>query len=204
MKKHSSPQDSFFHEAPTGGRQPGCQPRSTGVFAARRAWLGGVGAALLLAACQSPVPATATVTAPAPPPVDKQAAREAELRRLGFKRTDDGWEFSFPGKLLFETASDALDVESLVMTERISKGLVQLGIDSLRVEGHTDNVGSAQYNQTLSLRRAEAVARALAAGGLPFDQIQVRGHGKDKPIVDNGTPEGRSQNRRVAVVVQSL
>ena len=202
MRKHSTPRDSFCTGAFAGGRQAGCRPQRTGVVAGRRAWLGGVGAALLLAACQSPVPVT--VAAPAPPPVDQRAAREAELRRLGFKRTDDGWEFSFPGKLLFETASDALDAESLVMAERISKGLVQLGIDSLRVEGHTDNVGSAQYNQTLSLRRAEAVARALAAGGLPFDQIQVRGLGKDKPIVDNGTPEGRSQNRRVAVVVQSL
>ncbi len=177
-------------------------PSRGGAHLQRRRWLGAAGSLSLLAAlggCQAPPTAPASA-----PPAAPRETREATLQRLGFKRTDDGWEFSFPGKLLFDTGSDALDADSQQIAERIGKGLVELGIDKLRVEGHTDNVGSAQYNQALSLKRAEAVAKALASAGLPLDRIEVRGLGKDKPIVDNATPEGRSQNRRVAVVVQAL
>jgi outer membrane protein OmpA-like peptidoglycan-associated protein len=156
-------------------------------------------ATLLLAACQTPPPATAPV---ATPPAAEQ--REAELQRLGFKRTDEGWEFSFPGKLLFDIDSDALDADNQLAAEKIAKGLQQLGIDSLRIEGHTDNVGPVPHNQALSLKRAEAVARALVAAGLPPARLRVRGLGKDNPVADNGTPEGRLQNRRVAVIVPSL
>jgi len=155
--------------------------------------------ALLLAACQSTPPAPDPVTT-----VPTTAQREAELRRLGFKRTDDGWEFSFPGKLLFDIDSDALDADNQLAAEKIAKGLQQLGIDSLRIEGHTDNVGPVPHNQALSLKRAEAVARALVAAGLPPAGLRIRGLGKDNPVADNGTPDGRLQNRRVAVIVPSL
>lgn len=156
-------------------------------------------ATLLLLGCQSTPPTGGPVT-----PVPTAAQREAELLRLGFKRTDDGWEFSFPGKLLFDTASDALDAENQLAAEKIAKGLQQLGIDSLRIEGHTDNVGPVPFNQSLSLKRAEAVARALVAAGLPPAGLRIRGLGKDNPVADNSTPEGRLQNRRVAVIVPSL
>ncbi|APW40029.1 hypothetical protein RD110_24845 [Rhodoferax koreense] len=152
-------------------------------------------AVLGLAGCQTPPPAAAPV------PIDAKAHRVAELKRLGFVQSDDGWEYSFPGKILFDTASDALDPASQTAADRIGEALLKLGVDHLRVEGHTDNVGSAAFNQTLSLRRAEAVARALAAKGLPLNLMEVRGLGKDKPIVDNNTPENRLQNRRVAVIV---
>lgn len=127
--------------------------------------------------------------------------RSAELELLGFVRTDEGWEYPISGKLLFDTASDTLDPESQAVATRIGSALTRLGIDHLRVEGHTDNVGAAAFNQALSLRRAEAVAQALAAQGLPLKGIEVRGWGKDRPVVANDTPAGRLQNRRVAVIV---
>ncbi len=150
--------------------------------------------ALCLTACQSAPPRTVTA-------VDRKAERSTELARLGFKQTDEGWEYSFAGKMLFETASDALDPDSQSAADRIGNALAKLEVDHLRVEGHTDNVGSASFNQSLSLRRADVVARALARHGLPLAQMEIRGLGKDKPIVDNDTPENRSQNRRVAVIV---
>ena len=143
----------------------------------------------VLTACQSTPPAT--------PPLD----RATELQRLGFVRTEEGWEYPISGKILFDTASDALDAESQAVTVRIGSALAKLGINRLRVEGHTDNVGAASFNQTLSLRRAEAVAQALASQGLPLDGMEVRGWGKDRPVVTNDTPTGRMQNRRVAVIV---
>lgn len=144
----------------------------------------------LLGACQSAPPAAA-------PPLD----RATELQRLGFVRTEEGWEYPISGKILFDTASDALDPESQAVAGRIGSALVKLGINRLRVEGHTDNVGTTAFNQTLSLRRAEAVAQTLASQGMPMEGMAVRGWGKDRPVVANDTPAGRMQNRRVAVIV---
>lgn len=137
---------------------------------------------------------------PAPPSLPT-LDRTAELRRLGFTLTDEGWEYPISGKILFDIASDALDTESQAVTARIGSALARLGIDHLRVEGHTDSVGSTAFNQILSLRRADAVAQALAAQGLPLDGMEIRGWGKDRPVVSNDGPAGRMQNRRVAVIV---
>lgn len=168
-------------------------PTPSGMHTQVRRNILGYAAALslgLLGACQSPPPAVA-------PPLD----RATELERLGFVRTEEGWEYPISGKILFDTASDALDPESQAVAGRIGSALAKLGINRLRVEGHTDNVGPANFNQTLSLRRAEAVAQALVSHGLPIDGMEVRGWGKDRPVVSNDTPAGRMQNRRVSVIV---
>ena len=66
--------------------------------------------------------------------------------------------------------------------------------------GHTDNVGSADYNKRLSIERAEAVATVLSKQGYP-NEIRVSGAGDTAPIASNETEEGRAQNRRVDVVL---
>jgi len=71
---------------------------------------------------------------------------------------------------------------------------------NLNIEGHTDNVGSANYNQKLSLARAEAVARSLVEHGVEAKRLTAAGFGFTRPIADNGTPEGQSRNRRVEAV----
>lgn len=71
----------------------------------------------------------------------------------------------------------------------------------LRVDGHTDNVGSASYNMDLSLKRAIAVASYLVAvEGIDPARIFIKGMGKSAPIADNATSEGRSQNRRSEIL----
>ena len=71
----------------------------------------------------------------------------------------------------------------------------------LQVEGHTDSVGSDEYNQNLSEQRAEAVRDYLVQQGIATDSIEARGFGKTEPIASNETPEGRQQNRRVELVL---
>jgi len=77
----------------------------------------------------------------------------------------------------------------------------------LAVDGHTDAMGSADYNRQLSRARAEAVARALIAGGVNKERIKVGEFGEAFPIAPNKTPQGkdnpvgRAQNRRVEVVI---
>ncbi len=68
------------------------------------------------------------------------------------------------------------------------------------VEGHTDNIGTEEYNKELSLDRAKAVAAVLAKQGYP-NQIRVYGAGSSNPIASNETAAGRAQNRRVDVVL---
>jgi OmpA-OmpF porin, OOP family len=65
--------------------------------------------------------------------------------------------------------------------------------------GHTDNVGTAEYNQKLSERRAQAVVDYLASKGVYQGRIKAIGMGLTKPIADNATEEGRAQNRRVTI-----
>jgi outer membrane protein OmpA-like peptidoglycan-associated protein len=71
----------------------------------------------------------------------------------------------------------------------------------LQVEGHTDSIGSDDYNQQLSEARAEAVRDYLVQQGISAGQITARGMGKTQPIASNDTPEGRQQNRRVELVL---
>ena len=72
----------------------------------------------------------------------------------------------------------------------------------IEIEGHTDNVGSKTYNQTLGLERAEAVKRYLyEAHQVPLHKINVISYGEDKPVPPNNTKDGRAQNRRVVIKV---
>jgi outer membrane protein OmpA-like peptidoglycan-associated protein len=71
----------------------------------------------------------------------------------------------------------------------------------LAVEGHTDSVGTDEYNRQLSERRAEAVRDYLVQQGISSDAIAASGFGKSEPVATNDTPEGRQQNRRVELVL---
>ena len=88
--------------------------------------------------------------------------------------------------------------------ERLAKvsGIV-LAYPSLHVsiEGHTDSVGSDEYNQDLSERRAQSVRDYFVRGGIPGGTVDARGFGKAEPVASNETPEGRQQNRRVELVL---
>jgi outer membrane protein OmpA-like peptidoglycan-associated protein/tetratricopeptide (TPR) repeat protein len=68
----------------------------------------------------------------------------------------------------------------------------------IEVEGHTDNIGDARYNQNLSENRAKSVYNYLVQAGISSERIQSKGYGASRPIADNATEEGRQQNRRIA------
>ena len=72
----------------------------------------------------------------------------------------------------------------------------------LSVEGHTDSIGSEEYNQKLSEKRAQSVHDYLINGGLSSSIISTRGFGKTQPIADNSTAAGRQKNRRVEIVIE--
>ena len=90
--------------------------------------------------------------------------------------------------------------ESQPTVDEIAKLLSSNPDLSLAVEGHTDNVGSAEYNRQLSEARARSVAGALAARGIESRRLMAAGYGPDKPIADNSAEDGRAKNRRVELV----
>lgn len=144
---------------------------------------------------------TAIACQTSPPARGLSNAQVAALVQAGFTQTDSGWGLNLDGRILFDTAIDTLSPSSRDTINRVTTALKSVDIDRLRVEGHTDTVGDARYNQALSLRRAEAVAREIANQGIPYGNIVRVGLGAERPIADNTTTEGRAQNRRVAIIV---
>jgi outer membrane protein OmpA-like peptidoglycan-associated protein len=96
-----------------------------------------------------------------------------------------------------------LNVQSTQIVERIAKSLLGVGIERVRVDGHTDASGKEAYNEQLSLRRAKSVGSVLAAAGMKQENIQLRGLGSSQPVASNNTATGRTENRRVSIVVSA-
>ena len=130
-------------------------------------------------------------------------AQVAVLKQQGFELTDDGWEFGLSGKVLFGSDVDSLNAASTEIVERIGKALLGVGIERVRVDGHTDASGKETYNQQLSLRRAKSVANVLGTVGMKPENIQLQGLGSSEPVASNDTAAGRTENRRVSIVVSA-
>jgi outer membrane protein OmpA-like peptidoglycan-associated protein len=130
-------------------------------------------------------------------------AQVAVLKQQGFELTDDGWEFGLSGKVLFGSDVESLNAPSTAIVERIGKALLGVGIERVRVDGHTDASGKETYNQQLSLRRAKSVANVLGTVGMKQENIQLQGLGSSEPVASNDTAAGRTENRRVSIVVSA-
>lgn len=128
-------------------------------------------------------------------------AQIAVLKQQGFELTDDGWAFGLSGKVLFGSDVENLNPASTEIVERIGKALLGAGIQRVRVDGHTDASGSQAYNEQLSMRRASSVNKVLTSVGMREENVQLRGLGSSKPVASNDTASGRTENRRVAIVV---
>ncbi len=133
--------------------------------------------------CQQPTlsQAQAMQPAPAPPPSDP-CAGVIRLRGVNFD---------------FDRAE--IRPESRPILDQAAKRLKMCGSERLRVEGHTDAIGSDAYNQDLSERRARSVRDYLGGRGVDTSRVQAVGFGESQPIASNDTPEGRALNRRVEV-----
>lgn len=103
----------------------------------------------------------------------------------------------------FDTGKATIQSDSESLLNEIAKMLQQNPDVKLNIEGHTDNVGSAAANQTLSEKRAQAVVAWLTAHGVAATRIKAKGWGQTKPVADNGSEDGRAKNRRVELVKQS-
>ncbi len=134
-----------------------------------------------------PAPAPAAVApAPAPAPPAPAPAKPREIMTL------HDVHFAFDKSTLTKVAKDTLSVAVTYLKAHADA--------KIEVQGHTDSIGSDTYNQGLSERRANSVKAYLKSQGIDDGRIATRGFGKTKPIADNGTKEGRAQNRRSVVI----
>jgi outer membrane protein OmpA-like peptidoglycan-associated protein len=99
--------------------------------------------------------------------------------------------------VLFAVDDARLPAKARALVDNFIKGISLAKLDSIVVEGHTDNTGAEQHNQLLSLQRAEST-RAYILSKMPA-LVTARGWGKGKPVADNNTKNGRQKNRRVAI-----
>jgi outer membrane protein OmpA-like peptidoglycan-associated protein len=161
----------------------------------RRAWLtwlgaGGVGA-LVLPGCGSK--RRAANAEPVPEPKSQNGIR--------IKQINNGTQITGDESLLFDSGKATIKPGGLLFLDKLARALRDKPQANVLVEGHTDNVGSAQLNDSLSERRALAVRQALIDRNIAASRMSARGLGMSKPIADNGTPEGRATNRRTEIFV---
>ena len=137
--------------------------------------------------------------------LDQQAADlRQDLNNDQMVITNTGAELivTMPQDILF-----ALDSASVRSGLRRDLGVVANNLQAypnstVKILGHTDNSGSASYNETLSQRRADTVTNILINNGVKAVRLQALGRGEDDPIENNLTAEGRAQNRRVEIIIR--
>jgi outer membrane protein OmpA-like peptidoglycan-associated protein len=127
------------------------------------------------------------------------AQTQQQLADLQAKKTDRGMVVTL-GDVLFDTGQATLMPGATLALDRLADFMRANPQTKVRIEGHTDSTGSAEFNQLLSQRRADAVAAALQSRGLSSNRVSTVGRGEEFPVASNASAAGRQQNRRVEVV----
>ena len=132
-----------------------------------------------------PAPAAAA-PAPAPAPVPPAVAAS---------------KVTFAADAFFDFDKYVLKPEGRAKLDDLVSKIKDVNLEVIIAVGHTDWIGTKEYNQKLSVRRAEAVKAYLVSKGIEKNRIYTEGKGKTQPVADNRTAEGRAKNRRVEVEV---
>ncbi|MEW6132696.1 MAG: OmpA family protein [Pseudomonadota bacterium] len=126
-----------------------------------------------------------------------------------YAKTADGCPLAAaaPSKLILEDVNFDYDkatlrADAVARLDQAAEALRQWGNTKVEVAGHTDSMGSDEYNMRLSEQRANAVRDYLVGKGIEADRLTAKGYGESQPLADNGTEEGRARNRRVELVPQ--
>ena len=130
---------------------------------------------------------------------EEAASAQAALEELQAQQTERGMVVTL-SDVLFDTDGATLKAGAAAAIDRLAQFLQGSPESRVIIEGHTDSRGSEAYNEDLSRRRAQAVAEELVTRGVTSDRFEVLGRGEGYPVANNGTAEGRQQNRRVEIV----
>lgn len=142
--------------------------------------------------------------------MDRQAeAIKTEVPGAQVTRVEEGINVTFDEKnpdgsnagVFFPTNQYGITPNSKLSLDKLVKIFNQYPETNILVEGHTDNVGTAPYNLSLSQRRADAVGDFLKANGIQSQRLTIKWYGETQPKADNTTDAGRATNRRVEFAV---
>ncbi len=139
-----------------------------------------------------PAPAPAPVAAPAPAPAP--AVVPVPVAPVATKVT-------YAADAFFDFDKAVLKPEGKAKLDDLTSKIKGINLEVIIAVGHTDSVGSDDYNQKLSIRRSEAVKAYLVSSGVEKNRVYTEGKGEKQPIADNKTSEGRAKNRRVEIEV---
>lgn len=128
-----------------------------------------------------------------------QTLRE-QLAELSPRQTDRGLVLTL-GNVLFAFDSARLNASAQDPLDKLAAFLRESPDRQVRIEGHTDSTGPAEYNQQLSRQRAQSVADAMVDRGISGARMTVVGYGESRPVASNDTETGRQQNRRVEFLI---
>ena len=106
------------------------------------------------------------------------------------------------GKIRFDSGRATIDPDSAGLLDRLIETALRCPTANIEIAGHTDTAGEDASNQSLSEKRAQAVADYLVKAGLPAGRFTAIGYGSTQPVADNDTDEGKAQNRRIEFVVR--
>lgn len=136
--------------------------------------------------------------------------QESELRAqlqgtgVSVTRVGDRIVLNMPSNVTFATDQDQVIPPFYPTLDSVAIVLRKFEKTLIDVDGHTDSVGNAGYNQDLSNRRANSVANYLASRGVDPRRMSAMGYGLERPIASNASESGRAQNRRVEIAISPL
>jgi outer membrane protein OmpA-like peptidoglycan-associated protein len=130
----------------------------------------------------------------------QNASLQAEIDKLKAKPTDRGLVLTL-GDVLFDTGKAELNAGAARTLDQLSAFLTEHPDRRVQIDGFTDSIGSASFNDDLSERRANSVKSALMMRGIDGSRIGTQGYGKEFPVASNAESGGRQLNRRVEVVI---
>jgi len=130
----------------------------------------------------------------------EQEQHQLEIERL----KDDTLKLSLDAEVSFDFNKAAIKPAFEPSLNKLADVLLKYDRTVVHVVGHTDSVGTEQYNQQLSQRRAEVVVDYLARRGVPYDRLRGEGRGESEPRASNATEAGRQLNRRVEIYVKPI
>lgn len=108
---------------------------------------------------------------------------------------------TFAADAFFDFDKSVLKPEGRAKLDDLVSKIRGVNLEVIIAVGHTDSIGTVQYNQRLSVRRAEAVKAYLVSKGIERNRVYTEGKGESQPVADNRTKEGRAKNRRVEIEV---
>ncbi len=136
----------------------------------------------------------------------QEAKLREQLQGTGVSVTRDGDNviLNMPGNITFATNSADLNSGFLSVLDSVVLVLNEFDKTLIEIVGHTDSTGAADFNQRLSERRAQSVATYLQTRQVKTERMSILGMGENQPIADNGSAEGRQQNRRAELTLVPL